>query len=315
MAHFGAGSCDNNHMSGKVLVTGLSGFIGRQTAPTLLARGFDVVGVGVDDPPPELDAAYETVDLMNARAVEDVLNRHRPTHLLHLAWTTSPGEYWTSPENLDWVAASLHLIRRFQSAGGRRVVVAGSCAEYDWGGEMCHEAHTPLRPATLYGVCKNSLRQVLGAFSRQTGLSHAWGRVFFLYGPHENPTRLVASVITHLLRGEEARTTHGGQLRDLLHVEDVAGGLVALLASEVEGAVNIASGEAVSLKKVTRTIARLLGREDLLLPGAIAAREEEPPQILADVTRLKHEVGFTPRFSLEDGLSETIDWWRGELGI
>lgn len=300
-------------MSGKVLVTGLSGFIGRHTAPALLARGFDVVGVGVDDPPPGLDAAYETVDLMNARAMEDVLARHRPTHLLHMAWATAPGHYWTTPENLDWVAASLHLIRRFQSAGGKRLVVVGSCAEYDWGGEVCHEAHTPLRPATLYGVCKNSLRQVVEAFSRQTGLSQAWGRVFFLYGPHENPSRLVSSVITHLLRGEEARTTHGGQLRDLLHVTDVAGGLVALLASEVQGPVNIASGEAVSLKKVTRTIARLLEQENLLVPGAIAAREEEPPQILADVTRLKHEVGFTPRFSLEEGLSQTIDWWRAEM--
>src|SRR5207245_614301 len=84
-------------------------------------------------------------------------------------------------------------------------------------------------------ACKLALASLLEAYAGQTGLSQAWARIFFLYGPREHPKRLVSSVIRSLLRGERARCSHGQQIRDYLHVEDAAGALVALLESEVTG--------------------------------------------------------------------------------
>src|SRR5438093_4004920 len=157
-------------------------------------------------------------DLFDAAAVAEAIKCVRPSHLLHLAWTTEPGSYWTTPDNVRWLEASLALLRAFAAHGGERVVMAGTCAEYDWAEGICRENATPLRPVSLYGVCKNALREVSEALAARLGLRAAWGRVFFLYGPHEHPRRLVAAVITSLLRGEPALCSEGMQRRDFLHV-------------------------------------------------------------------------------------------------
>jgi nucleoside-diphosphate-sugar epimerase len=110
-----------------------------------------------------------------------------------------------------------------------------------------------------------------------------------------------------LLRGKPALCTHGEQLRDFMYVSDVAAGFVALLENEVRGAVNIASGKAVPLKDVVYTIADQLGRRDLVRLGAIPSGVNEPAELIADVGRLRDEVGFNPSYKLEQGIALTIE--------
>jgi nucleoside-diphosphate-sugar epimerase len=201
-------------------------------------------------------------------------------------------------------------LRVFKLQGGNRVLAAGTCAEYDGRFGYCSERVTPVAPSTLYGVCKNALKEILMAFADQEGLSAAWGRVFFLYGPHEHPTRLVPSVINALLDGQPALCTHGNQIRDFLHVEDVASAFAALLDSEIEGAVNIASGEPVALKNIIYRIAEKLEQPDLVQLGAIPASESDVPLLIGDASPLKQEVGWAPHYNLDTGLEMTIDWWK-----
>jgi nucleoside-diphosphate-sugar epimerase len=237
-----------------------------------------------------------------------LVTRLRPTHLLHLAWKATPGRFWAAPDNLDWVAASLALHRAFAAVGGRRAVFAGTCAEYDWSQAELDEATTPCAPATLYGTAKDALRRLVQAAPE--GVSLAWGRVFFLYGPHEPAGRLVPEVIGALLAGQEARCGEGLVQRDFMHVSDVAGGLVALLESDVTGPVNIASGDCVPLRQMIDEAARQIGRPDLLRYGARPSPAGEPARLAAATRRLREEVGFTPRYGLAEGLAETITWWR-----
>ena len=136
--------------------------------------------------------------------------------------------------------------------------------------------------------------------------------VFFLYGPHEHPRRLVASVARSLLDGQPALCTAGGQRRDFLHVEDAADACVSLLRSEVCGAVNVASGEAVTVCAVAEKLAAVVGAYGLLRPGALPSRPDEAPLLVADVRRLRHEVGWRPRFDLNGGLAHTVEWWRSQ---
>jgi nucleoside-diphosphate-sugar epimerase len=151
------------------------------------------------------------------------------------------------------------------------------------------------------------------AFCRVHQLSYAWPRVFFLYGPNEHPDRLVSSVIRSVLQGQEARCSHGRQIRDYLHVQDVADAIVSVVDSSVEGPINIGSGTAVTLQEMILTIGRALGREDLLKLGAIPSRANDAPLVVADVGRLLNEIKWQPRFSMEDGLRHTIEWWRKNL--
>jgi nucleoside-diphosphate-sugar epimerase len=289
----------------RVLLTGASGFIGSHALAALAERGFEIHAVG-RTPPDKLPARFHRADLLSPQEVRAAVRAIAPTHLLHFAWHVEPGRFWDAPENLDWTGASLLLLRAFAEAGGRRAVFAGSCAEYQWGGQPLDEVLTPCTPATLYGVAKNASRQIAEAYAATTGLSLAWGRVFFLYGPGEKPGRLVSAAIAALSAGQAFPTTEGTQRRDFLHVADVAGGFAALVDSDVRGAVNVASGAAVPIRSVLLTIAELVGGAHLLNFGARPMAANDPPVIEASVARLFEEVGYRLRFDLASGLRDAV---------
>jgi nucleoside-diphosphate-sugar epimerase len=287
----------------RVLVTGAGGFIGRQTLGPLRERGFDVHAVG----------RVQGVDLLAPGAAVAAVEAVRPTHLLHLAWYAEHGRFWTAPQNLAWVGASLELLHAFAEAGGERAVIAGTCAEYDWGqGGRCVEDSTPLAPATLYGAAKHGLHEVLRPYAAQAGVSLAWGRVFFCFGPHEPPGRLFPSVARALLAGREAPVTHGRQLRDFLAVEELGDAFAALLDSAVAGAVNVASGEPIALRELVELIAHAAGRPELVRFGAVDPRPGEPDELVADVARLAGEVRWRPREPLDTGIERAVRWWRDQ---
>ena len=300
----------------RALVTGASGFLGRPAVQALLDRGWQVETVGAR---PLAEGAGEVrrhrVDLLDPAAVSRLLRARRPSHLLHLAWDVGgQGAYYASRENDRWVEAGMRLLQEFADRGGERVVFVGSCAEYDFEHGVCDERTTPLEPATRYGQAKRELgerfQRFLAATARPSG---AWARPFFLYGEREKPERLVPSVIRSLLRGEPARCSHGRQIRDFLYAADAADALVTLLESDVEGAINIASGEPISIAHLAYYAAGRLDRENLVELGALEARPDEPPLIVADVRRLRRELGWSPRHGLDQALDQTIDWWRQQL--
>src|SRR5207247_2475843 len=140
----------------RVLVTGGTGFIGRNVLAPLLERGFELHATYLRDPIQVEDVSWHRCDLLDAAAVRTLLHAVKPSHLLHFAWYTEHGKYWSSPANLDWTAATLGLLRSFRDCGGSRIVAAGTCAEYEWGTERCSEIETPLKPRTLYGTSKNA---------------------------------------------------------------------------------------------------------------------------------------------------------------
>ena len=294
----------------RVLVTGATGFIGRHALPPLLAAGHELHAVSTRDAPPaEERVTWHRADLLESA---DVVREVRPDVLLHLAWYVEPGRFWSSPLNVRWVEASLALLRAFAEERGKRAVLAGTSAEYDWesAGERCHEERTPLNPATLYGAAKHGLHRVAERYAEEVGFDLAWGRIFFVYGPGEPEGRLVPSVGRALLAGEPVLTTRGDQVRDFMHVEDVASAFAALADGGATGAVNVASGEPVTVGRVVDELAAAVGRRDLLRPGALSEREGDPPRLVADVARLREEVGFTSRIGLTEGLSGTLEWLR-----
>jgi nucleoside-diphosphate-sugar epimerase len=295
----------------RVLVTGANGFVGRHTLPALTRLGCEVIASARRPGPPTPGVEWIAADLLAPGEAERVGREARADALLHLAWTSEPGKLWTDLANLDWVDASLRLVRSAAEAGTRRLCVTGTCFEYDWPEDgACVERITPLRAHTLYDVCKDSCRRILELYATQTGLSFAWARIFHLYGAGEHSARLVSGIAQALVAGEPARTTRGLAIRDFMDVRDAGAALAGLLLSEVTGPVNIATGEGISIAEIASTLARIALRLDLSRPGALPDRPNDPPRIVADVTRLRQEVGVHAPRPLEQGLAETLDFWR-----
>lgn len=294
----------------RVLVTGASGFLGREIVPLLIASGHEVHGVSSRDQPAGGAVEWHRADLLDPASAANLIAAAAPEKLLHLAWYTEHGAFWGSLENLPWVEASVRLWREFASAGGERALMVGSCAEYEWGEPVLSEASTPCNPATLYGACKDAVRRIIEAASPLAGVSSAWARIFFVYGLEEHSERLVASVARALVAGEPAPASDGEQVRDFIHVSDAAASIAALLDSDLEGPVNIGSGEGTLVRDIVEGLGRLSGRPELVELGALPRNEHDPPSIVADPVRLRDELGWSPATSIDDGLASTLEALR-----
>lgn len=286
------------------MVTGASGFIGRETVARLIARGFEVDAIG-RSPVAQQGCRDHYCDLLTDD-VDTLLREIAPSHLLHLAWYAVPGKFWTAPDNLDWLGASLRLVRTFAAAGGTRVVVAGSCAEYDWSIPLLDEATTALRPGTLYGRTKVALFETLTAAAPVLGIKLGWGRVFFPFGPFEARGRLLSDVVDGVVAGRRVACSDGLQSRDFLHVEDVAAAFAAFVDSDVDGPVNIASGTTTTVRDLVERAAGLAGDASLIDWGARPRQPGEPLVMAAATHRLRDEVGAVPRWMLAAGIADMV---------
>jgi nucleoside-diphosphate-sugar epimerase len=285
----------------RAFVTGASGFIGQAVVARLRAAGAEVHAPGRDE-----------ADLLQAEAAASWMARLQPSHLVHLAWTTMPGRYWDDPANHDWVLASLALLRAFAAAGGRHAFLAGSCAEYDWQDGHLDEASTALRPATRYGRCKAALGQLAPDLASAIGVTLAWGRIHFPYGPGERPERLVPYLVSSALQGRVAATGPGDVARDFIHVADLADAIVQLAKAGHHGALDLCSGHSTPVAEIAAHIGRLTGREDLLRIGALPARPGEP-RLLASTPRTLLRLGWAPKIDLASGLRQCVQAERQRL--
>ncbi len=297
-----------NHSERKILLTGASGFIGSQVLAELLRRGYEVhATVHSGGLPEHLGLTVHRLDLLDDAAVENLLARESFTHLLHLAWYVGK-KCHVHELNLDWTAASLRLLQSFVHHGGKHFLGAGTCSEYEYKYGLLREDETPTNPGTPYGNGKNALFHLGRIYCAQNEVRFQWPRIFNLYGPGEKPQRLMPSVILSCLHGEDVRVSSCLKFQDYLHVEDTARGIVDVFESELFGAVNICSGKPVQLRMIVEKIAELTGFKGSILWGAIPAAFGND-LVVGDNTRLC-SVGWKPKYDLESGLQQTINYWR-----
>lgn len=298
----------------RVLLTGARGFIGRHVL-ALLEQNPQVAEIHAVRSPAAGDVVsggrtrWHAVDLTADGAASALIEAVRPTHVIHAAWVTAHNDYWESADNLRWLAASCDLLRAFQNTAGQRFVQIGTAAEYDWSCGYMVEGVTPEKPATLYGMAKRSFHDTLQTAATKFGFSAATGRVFFGYGPFENPARIIPYACRQIVRGEPADFSTGLAWRDFLYIEDLAAAVVALLFSSLQGAVNLSSGEPVQLAGIVTSLGGIGKRPELIRLGARPDRAGDPPMVVGDATRIR-STGWTPRHDLASGLTRAYDWWE-----
>jgi nucleoside-diphosphate-sugar epimerase len=287
----------------KVLVTGASGFIGKACLEVLNQAGVELVILGRHKP--EGSHQFIECDILDHSDFSSVMERVRPSHLLHLAWYAEHGKYWESPLNLQWVKATQKLTEAFCSSGGKHAVFAGTCAEYDWSQGECHEDTTLLIPSSLYGSAKVDACRIASAICEKSGVRFAWGRIFQPYGPFENRERLVPALIDVFCGRREPFGINGNFVRDFIYSKDVARAFLTLLSSNAAGCYNIASGKPLRLCDVATEIAKACQADANSVLTLQGKNTNGPPMIVGAGDKLK-SLGWSIETNFQSAICEML---------
>lgn len=294
----------------RILITGAAGFVGRRLATELVAAGHEIHGTlrpgGHGDAPAGVQV--HAVDLADADAVHRLVRAVRPEWVFHLAARVTGDRRLDHAASLllGTLAPTVHVLDALARAGCERLVIAGSMEEPGRG-----EAATAA-PGSPYAAAKWAASSVARLYHALYGLPVAIARLFMVYGPGQrDTTKVVPFVITSLLRGERPPLSSGARAVDWIHVDDVVRGLTAAAAcAGLEGrTVELGSGDLVTIREVVERIIRLMGAAASPRWGALPDRPLERP-VAADVAETRALLGWARQVTLDDGLADTIEWYR-----
>jgi nucleoside-diphosphate-sugar epimerase len=298
-----------------LLITGASGFVGARVVRLALERGHAVTAViGPRSPAHRLMSMHREIEIVRADitdgvALERVAATARPQACVHLAAAGA-----VVRENdlgallaANTVAPAL-LAGALARAGATRLVTAGSSSEYGPVEGAMEESAAP-QPDDFYGVSKLAgglLARIVGA---RDGLQTAHLRLFSVYGPGEDPRRLVASVVHALLADRPLALTWGEQVRDFVHVDDVADALLnAACRPGLDGlTINLGTGVQTSVRELCGIVAGITGGHHLLRFGELPYRLDERFSWRASTRLAEQTLDWHARTSLDDGLASTVE--------
>lgn len=295
----------------KIIVTGASGFIGRHCVKLLFEKGYEIHAISskprINEEAHNESIVWYEIDLFDLTEVQGIFDRIKPDYFMHLAWKMQTGLNLNYDENEEWLSLSKSLINIFYNCGGKRVLVSGSCFEYDLNDRIISEK-TPLIPNNKYGSCKMNLFNYLNSFSVENELSYVWARIFFTYGPGQKDSSLVPYVISRLIEGKSVETTDGNQQYDYLYVEDIANALILLLESSYIGPVNVSSGKVTKLKDFINKIASIFKKEDLISFGSKPRPKGSPDFIKGKNELLRKITNWKQEYTIDEGINKLINY-------
>jgi nucleoside-diphosphate-sugar epimerase len=272
-------------VNGTILLTGATGFVGRQVLRNLCERGVPtrvIVRQGKESlvsQCPNIETIINTKNLFTETSDWWQQTCQDIDTVIHCAWYAESGKYLQSEKNLDCLAGTLQLAKGAAQTNVRRVVGIGTCFEYDLSaGDLSIE--TPLHPLTPYAGAKAAAFLSLSQWLPAQSVEFAWCRLFYLHGEGEDARRLVPYIRSKISASEIAELTNGNQVRDFLDVRVAAELIVNAAMSNRTGAINICSGIPITVRTLAEQIADEYGRRDLLKFGARPDNIIDPPRVV-----------------------------------
>ncbi len=303
----------------KAVITGPTGAIGMALIQCLADNGIDVVAV-VRPGSARADRIRESehvsvvyCDLKELDRLPSLIEGGADV-FYHFAWD---GTFGDSRNNMylqnNNVKYALDAVDAAYELGCKTFIGAGSQAEYGrYEGDL--NASVPAFPENGYGIAKLCAGQMTRIACQQKGIRHIWTRILSIYGPYDGDKTMVSSTIIKLMNSEKPSCTKGEQMWDYLYSKDAARAFMMLADGGVDGRVYcLGGGIARPLKDYINLIRDAVGNDVEIGFGDIPYSDKQVMHLCADIKELTKDTGFTPIYTFEQGIGETVGWWRGHL--
>ena len=334
----------------KVMVTGSAGFIGSAVSLKLLERGDEVVGLDVmnDYYDPELKRArlartvdndrytHLQIDLADREAMERAFAEHKPQRVINLAAQAGVRYAATNPHVYvqSNVTGFLHILEGCRHNGVEHLVFASTSSVYGANTRMPFDVHNSAEhPLTLYAATKKANEQMAHSYAHLYGFPCTGLRFFTVYGPWGRPDMALFLFTKKILAGEPIQVfNHGKHKRSFTYIDDIVEGVVRVLdqpaapdpawnsldpdpatSNAPYRLFNIGAEQQVELLHYIEVLEECLGRKAVM--EMLPLQPGDVPDTEADVTDLARVVGYRPKVTVEEGVRNFVDWYRGYNGV
>jgi dTDP-glucose 4,6-dehydratase len=310
-------------MKQRVVITGAAGFIGSHLAEALLDRGYAVIGI--DN---LLTGDIANIAHLHNRPFEFI--KHDVTNYIYIDGPVDFVLHWASPASpIDYLelpiptlkvgALGTHKALGLAKAKNARFVLASTSEVY--GDPLEHPQKetywgnvNPIGPRGVYDEAKRFAEAITVAYHRYHGLDTKIVRIFNTYGPRMrvNDGRAVPAFISQALRNEDVTIFgDGSQTRSFTYITDLVDGIIRLMLADVNDPVNLGNPRETTIEEIARTIVSMTGSSSRLVYRDLPV--DDPKVRQPDITRARTLLGWEPKVQLDEGLTETIAYFRRKL--
>ena len=299
----------------RIVVTGATSTVGVAVINEALEKGIEVLAIcsqnctKLDRLPQNSLLTIVECDISKYSTL-NVNNTKKYDAFFHLAWLASINNFernnlYPQAKNIEYALDSVNLAEKL---GCTIYIGAGSQAEYGKQMDIINEETQPL-PDTAYGIAKLCAGQMTRLACKKKNIEHIWPRIFSVYGPCCADSTVVQHTIKELLLGESPELSGGDQIWDFLYLKDAGDALLRLALYGKNGETYcVASGKSKKLKDYLSIIQKIINPNIELVFGKIPYNENTVMFLQADIQKLRHDTGFIPKYTFEDGIKETINW-------
>lgn len=297
----------------RVLITGGEGFIGHHLTAALADQGLEIHSLGnLFAGSKDLlsrSVTFHEQDIRDADLTQTISDIN-PDAVIHLAAVhyvpfcrENPGVAWDTN-----VMGTRNLLESLSQTDVQRFMFASSGAVYT-PDETPHHEKASTRPTDAYGKSKLIGEDLVNLHAGQTFSTGICARLFNVYGPGETNPHLIPEILDQLREGGVVELGNLSPERDFIYMDDVVRAFIRLLEAPVDGfrTYNVGTGESHSVRTVAETLLQLTNVDGEIKQEEGRVRESDRPRLCADIGRIREEVGWTPRYSLEEGLERLVD--------